>query len=95
MCWVILKTDSCSYTQEDLRYLWNPNAHHSVHKSPPLTAILNQMNAISILHVFIFKIHFGISLLLTSSPSKCLFLAGVLTKMLYALCAMFPTDLIH
>jgi hypothetical protein len=44
--------------------VWNPMAHYHLHKSPPLAAILCQINSVHGLKSHIFKIHFNIILYL-------------------------------
>jgi hypothetical protein len=53
--------EAASYigTQEFPNNLWNPRAHFSVHKSPPLAPVLNQINTVHMTPSYVFKIHFN------------------------------------
>jgi hypothetical protein len=57
---------SCAATLELLNILWNPQFHYRVRKNPPLVSILNQMNPVSTIPLYISKIHFNI----TNSPTS-------------------------
>ena len=44
--------------KEFLAFLWNTNFHYCVHKFPPPTPILSQINPVPVLSPYFFKIHF-------------------------------------
>jgi len=60
------EANSRSYSRRMSRLLWNPKFHFCVHESPSLVLILKQMDAIYILKLYFFKIHFII--MLPSTP---------------------------
>jgi hypothetical protein len=47
---------NCAATQEIPSILWNPNAHHRVHKSPPLVPILSQIDLVHTITFYLSKI---------------------------------------
>jgi hypothetical protein len=51
---------SCEAAQELPSILWNPNINYRVHKSPPLTPILNQINSVHTTPYYLSKIHINI-----------------------------------
>jgi hypothetical protein len=77
--------------------LWNTKVHYTVHKSPPLVSIENQMNSIKAPFYF-FKISFILSSYLRLYLPIGLLPLCVLTKTLYALfysaCITCPAHLI-
>jgi hypothetical protein len=55
------KVDSGSAIQEIPRILWTQNVYCSIHKSPQLKPVHNQMNPVHILTLSVFKIHLMLS----------------------------------
>jgi hypothetical protein len=66
-CW---EANNHSASQEIHGLLWNPKAHYSVHKSPPLVPNLGQMNPIHTFPSCSPKIHSNIIFLFTRRSSK-------------------------
>jgi hypothetical protein len=74
-------TNSCSFSQEIPRFLWNSSAR----ESSTLVPIISQINKIHILtQVFLLKINFNI-IHRELCLSNCHFPSGFPTKILYAL----------
>jgi len=85
--------NSSSARQKIPPFLWDPNVHYCVHKSPPLDPIVNQFNPVHSLRPFSFKIHLRLSLWsdLFSLDSRSEILYELLISPTRAIC---PTQLI-
>lgn len=87
--------------REFLTILWNPNLHYSVHKSPPLIPIPNEINPAHKLPPHFFMIHFNIIVPLTYNLHNIVCSSGIRTKILYGLlsyaccmpCLSYPPSL--
>jgi hypothetical protein len=62
-----LRSKNFSASQEILHILWNPKFHYLVHNSPPFLPVLSQINSVSALSPYCFRIHFDI--ILPSTPT--------------------------
>jgi hypothetical protein len=87
----------CSYSKI-LSIVWNLKVHYRVHKSPPLTPILSQINPMHSILSYLPKIHFNIVHPRLAFPSG-LFPFAFPTNILYAfrfspIRATYPTYLI-
>jgi len=51
-------------------FTWNPITYDCVHKNPPLVNILNHMDPIHILSIYLSTIEFNLNLVYTSMSSK-------------------------
>ena len=50
----VLEAERCLASQEIPRYLWDPNVHHHIHKSPPNVPTLSHNNpGLATSHVFV------------------------------------------
>jgi hypothetical protein len=56
----LLRSHSCSATQEILRVLWNLKVHYHVNKSSLMAAMLSQMNQVNTPLSPFFNIHFSL-----------------------------------
>jgi hypothetical protein len=75
----------CTTTQELPNILWNPKAQYSVHKSPPLVAILGQINPVNATPSCLCKICLMFFSHLRLGLPSGLFISGFTTQILYAL----------
>jgi hypothetical protein len=62
------EANSRSLDFEVSHFVWNPNVHYREHKDPLFVPILSQTNTAHSFTIYVFKIHFNITLPSTPRP---------------------------